>query len=89
MTTMAYNANGCLQLSAFSIDQIMGGCQCITEKDLHEGFEYAIAKNNKEVEENLHATPEQKEAEKNIRESSLKFLEEQMKGYLKSQNRLL
>lgn len=89
MTTMAFNANGCLQLSAFSIDQIMGGCQCITEKELHEGFEYVIAKSKKEVEENLPATPEQKEAEKNKREFILKFFEEQMKAYLKSQNRLL
>lgn len=89
MSTMAYHANGYLQLSAFSIDQILGGYQCITEKDLHEDFEYAIAKNNKEVEENLHATPEQKETEKNKREFILKFFEEQIKGYLKSQNRLL
>lgn len=89
MATMAYNANGCLQLSTFSIDQILGGYQCITEKDLHKGFEYAIAKNNKEVEENLHATPEQKETEKNKREFILNFFEEQIKGYLKNQNRLL
>lgn len=89
MATMAFNANGCLQLSAFSIDQIMGGCQCLTEKELHEGFEYVIAKSKKDVEENLPATPEQKDAEKNKREFIFKFFEEQMKAYLKSQNRLL
>ena len=44
--------------------------------------------NKKDVEENRYATTEQKEMEKNRRELILKSLEEQIKVYLKSQNRL-
>ena len=61
----------------------------ISEKDLHDGFEYIIARHKKEIEENRYATTEQKEVEKNIRELILKSIEEQINVYLKSQNRLL
>lgn len=40
-------------------------------------------------EEKRYATAEQKEMEKNRRELILKSIEEQIKMYLKSQNRLL
>lgn len=62
--------------------------QVISEKDLHDGIEYIIALHKKDVEENRYATTEQKEMEKNRRELILKSLEEQIKVYLKSQNRL-
>ena len=62
-----------------------GSC---AEKDLHDGIEYIIALHKKDVEENRYATTEQKEMEKNRRELILKSLEEQIKVYLKSQNRL-
>jgi hypothetical protein len=56
---------------------------------LHEGIEYAIAKQKKEVERMPYVSKEQKEAEKNRRELILKLCEEQMKTFLKNQNRLL
>ena len=55
---------------------------------MHDGIEYIIALHKKDVEENRYATTEQKEMEKNRRELILKSLEEQIKVYLKSQNRL-
>lgn len=58
------------------------------KKDLHDGIEYIIALHKKDVEESRYATSEQKEMEKNRRELILKYLEEQIKVYLKSQNRL-
>ncbi len=86
---MAKNADGGLKLSAFMVDQFLGGCQKISEKSLHEGIEYAIAKQKKEVERMPYVSKEQKEAEKNRRELILKLCEEQMKTFLKNQNRLL
>lgn len=89
MTSMAANTDGTFKLSDFAISEMLGGKMYISAKDLHEGFEYTKAKMKKDVEENLHAAPKQKEAEKNKGEFILKFLEEQIKRYLKSQNRLL
>ena len=86
---MAKNADGGIKLSTFMIDQLLGGCQKISEKSLHEGIEYAIAKQKKEVESMPYVSKEQKETEKNRRELILKFCEEQMKTFLKNQNRLL
>lgn len=86
---MAKNADGGVKLSAFMIDQLLGGTQKISEKTLHEGIEFTIAKQKREVESMPYASKEQKDAEKNKREFILKLCEEQMKVLLKSQNRLL
>ena len=86
---MAKNAEGGIELSAFMVNQFLGGYQKISEKSLHEGIEYAIAKQKKEVERMPYVSKEQKEAEKNRRELILKLCEEQMKTFLKNQNRLL
>ena len=86
---MAKNAVGGIKLSAFMGDQFLGGYQKISEKSLHEGIEYAIAKQKKEVERMPYVSKEQKEAEKNRRALILKLCEEQMKTFLKNQNRLL
>lgn len=86
---MAKNADGGVKLSAFMIGQLLGGIQKISEKSLHEGIEFAIAKQKRDVESMPYASKEQKDAEKNKREFILKLCEEQMKALLKSQNRLL
>ena len=86
---MAKNADGGIKLSAFMVDQFLGGYQKISEKSLHEGIEYAIAKQKKEVERMPYVSKEQKETEKNRRELILKLCEKQMKTFLKNQNRLL
>lgn len=46
------------------VDQFLGGYQKISEKSLHEGIEYAIAKQKKEVERMPYVSKEQKEAER-------------------------
>ena len=75
ITTMHLKSGSCAQLTNIALD-------------LHDGIEYIIALHKKDVEENRYATTEQKEMEKNRRELILKSLEEQIKVYLKSQNRL-
>lgn len=86
---MAMNADGGFRLSVLAINELLGKQQYITEKSLHEGFEFAKAKQKKEIEESNFATNEEKEVEKKQRELFLKLLEEQVKLYLKSQHRLL
>jgi hypothetical protein len=86
---MAKNADGGIKLSTFMIDQLLGGCQKISEKSLHDGVEFAIAKQKKEIESMPFVSREQKDTEKNRREIILKLCEEQMKTFLKSQNKLL
>lgn len=86
---MAKNAVGGIKLSALMIDQFLGGNQKISEKYLHEGFGFAITKQKIEVESMPYASKEQKDSEKNRRELILKLCEEQMKTFLKNQNRLL
>ena len=83
------NADGGFRLSVLAINELLGKQQYITEKSLHEGFEFAKAKQKKEIEESNFATNEEKEVEKKQRELFLKLLEEQVKLYLKSQHRLL
>lgn len=86
ITTMLLKSGSCAQLTNIALDDLFGAKnQVISEKDLHE---YIIALHKKDVEENRYATTEQKEMEKNRRELILKSLEEQIKVYLKSQNRL-
>ena len=88
ITTMLLKSGSCAQLTNIALDDLFGAKnQVISEKDLH-GIEYIIALHKKDVEENRYATTEQKEMEKNRRELILKSLEEQIKVYLKSQNRL-
>lgn len=90
IATMISKSGGCAQLTGVAFNDLFGaGNLVISEKDLHDGFEYIIARHKKEIEENRYATTEQKEVEKNIRELILKFIEEQINVYLKSQNRLL
>lgn len=90
VATMISKSGGCAQLTGVAFNDLLGtGNQVISEKDLHDGFEYIIALHKKEIEENRYATIEQKEVEKNIRELILKSIEEQIKVYLKDQNRLL
>lgn len=86
---MTKNADGGIKLSTFMIDQLLGGCQKISEKSLHDGVEFAIAKQKKEIESMPFVSREQKDTEKNRREIILKLCEEQMKTFLKSQNKLL
>ena len=90
ITTMLLKSGSCAQLTNIALDDLFGAKnQVISEKDLHDGIEYIIALHKKDVEENRYATTEQKEMEKNRRELILKSLEEQIKVYLKKQNRLL
>lgn len=90
VATMLSKSWSCYRLTDVALDDLFGAKnQVISEKDLHDGIEYIIALHKKEVEENSYVSKEQKEAEKNHRELILKSLEEQIKAYLKSQNRLL
>lgn len=89
VATMLSKSWSCYRLTDVALDHLFGvKNQVISEKDLHDGIEYIIALHKKDVEENRYATTEQKEMEKNRRELILKSLEEQIKVYLKSQNRL-
>lgn len=90
VATMLSNSGGCCRLTKSALNDLFGTKNLpIREKDLHDGFEYAIARNKREVEEAPYATTEQKESEKNRREYILRTFEECIKSYLKSQNRLL
>ena len=90
VTTMISKSSSCVQLTSVALDGLFGAKnQVISETDLHDGIKYIIALHKKDVEENRYASTEQKEMEKNRREFILKSLEEQIKVYLKSQNRLL
>ena len=90
ITTMFLKSGSCAKLTNVALDDLLGAKnQVISEKDLHDGIEYIIALHKKNVEENPYASTEQKEAEKNHRELILKFIEEQIRVYLKKQNRLL
>lgn len=90
VATMVSKSESCCRLTSVAIDDLFGAKnQSISEKELHDGIEWIIAKNKKEVEEYHYATTEQKEAEKAKIECFLKGLEEQIKSYLKSQKRLL
>ena len=89
MTRMAMNVDGGFRLSVLAINELLGMQQYITEKSLREGFEFAKAKQEKEIEESDFTTNEEKEVKKKRRELFLKLLEEQVKLYLKSQHRLL
>lgn len=90
VATMLSKSWNCYRLTDVALDHLFGvKNQVISEKDLHDGIEYIIALHKKEVEENPYASKEQQEAEKNHRELIWKSLEEQIKAYIKSQNRLL
>ena len=86
---MAMNADGGFWLSGFAVNELLGKQQYITEEAIREGFDFAKAKQEKEIEESDFTTNEEKEVEKKQRELFLKLLEEQVKLYLKSQHRLL
>ncbi|OKZ19452.1 MAG: hypothetical protein BHV81_04775 [Butyricimonas synergistica] len=86
---MAMNADGGFRLSVFAVNELLGKQQYITEEAIREGFDFAKAKQEKEIEESDFTTNEEKEVEKKQRELFLKLLEEQVKLYLKSQHRLL
>ena len=89
VATMIQKSNGCIHLTNVAFDDLFGSKnQIISEKDLHDGIEYMIASHKKDIEENRYATTEQKDFEKNRREFILKSIEEQIKVYLKGQNRL-
>ena len=89
MTRMTMNADGGFRLSVLAINELLGKQQYITEEAIREGFDFAKAKQEKEIEERDVTTNEEKEVEKKRRELFLKLLEEQVKLYLKSQHRLL
>lgn len=89
MTRMTMNADGGFRLSVFAVNELLGKQQYITEEAIREGFDFAKAKQEKEIEESDFTTNEEKEVEKKRRELFLKLLEEQVKLYLKSQHRLL
>lgn len=89
-TTMVSNFNSCVRLTNVALDELFGASnQSISETELHDGIEYLIAKSKRAVEETSNATTQQKELEKNLWETALKSLEEQIKLYLKKQNRLI
>ncbi|MDE6340082.1 MAG: hypothetical protein K2K97_09920 [Muribaculaceae bacterium] len=89
VASMITKSESYCKLTSIAIDDLLGSkSQHITEKDLHDGIEYLIAKNKKEVEENHYASDVQKEYEKNRREIIFKSIEEDIKSYLKRQNRL-
>ena len=67
MLEIAKNTDGGIKLSAFMIDQLLGGCQKISEKSLHEGIEFAIAKQKREIEqERAQKTKKAKNTENEI-----------------------
>ena len=71
IATMISKSGGCAQLTGVAFNDLFGaGNLVISEKDLHDGFEYIIARHKKEIEENRYATTEQKEAEKNTEEQT-------------------
>lgn len=89
-TTMILKSGSGLRLTDMAFCELCGASnQNISETELHDGIEYLIAKKKTEVESNSNATTQQKDLEKNLWEITLKFLEEQIKAYLKSQNRLI
>ena len=75
---MAMNADGGFRLSVFAINELLGKQQYITEEAIREGFDFAKAKQEKEIEESDFTTNEEKEVEKKQRELFLKLLEEQV-----------
>lgn len=84
VATMIQKSNGCIHLTNTAFNDLFGAKnQIISEKDLHDGFEYMIALNKKDVEENYYTTTEQKEFEKNIREFILNILKDKLKYVLK------
>lgn len=88
--TMFSKSGSCCRLADLAINDLFGKRnQLISEKDLHDGFEYIIAKNKKEVEETHYVSIEQKESEKRRREFILRQLEDMIKSYLTNQNRLV
>lgn len=89
VASMITKSESCYRLTNIAVDDLFGSkSQYITEKDVHDGIEYLIAKNKKEVEENHYASTAQKEYETNRREFILRSIEEQIKCHLKKQNRL-
>ncbi|MGM9837901.1 MAG: hypothetical protein ACI30A_05365 [Paludibacteraceae bacterium] len=79
-----------LRLTDMAFCELCGASnQSISKTELHDGIEYLIAKKKMEVENNPHATTQQKDLEKKLWETALKSLEEQIKAHLQSKNRLL
>ncbi len=89
LATMAKNSKEAVETGNFAINQLFGLYGSITEDTLHKGFEYAISKQKKEIEENPFLTSSQKEDKKQNIELFLKACEEWQKGILRSQGRLL
>lgn len=87
---MSLTTGSCAQLTSVALDDLFGSkTSIISERDLHDGIEFILARCKKDVEENSCATQAQKEQEKDSMELILKSLEDQIRVYLKSQNRLL
>ena len=82
------NADGGFRLSVLLINELLGKQQYITEEAIREGFDFAKAKQEKEIEESDFTTNEEKEVEKKQRELFLNFWKSKLL-YLKSQHRLL
>ncbi len=89
ITAMMLNINGLFQVLDTTLKQsFTRQHECISEKALHEFFEFGIANEKMAIEANQLITKEHKEAQKALCEFCLKFLEEQIKISLKQQNRL-
>lgn len=87
--TMAMNLVSGANLIGIAISDLIGDeTRCISENDLHNGIEYLIAKQKKEIEENQKLSTTQKNIAKEQDEYQLKTLEEWIKSYLKNKNRL-
>ena len=73
---MAMNADGGFRLSVFAINELLGKQQYITEEAIREGFDFAKAKQEKEIEESDFTTNEEKEVENflNFWKSKLSYI---------------
>ncbi len=89
VATMLENANGAVQTGTFAFKQLsIGEIGELSEDSLHKACKYIIAKEKKIIEENPFLTKEQKDSEKNQKESAINLLEETLKKSLKQQGRL-
>lgn len=79
---MATQVDAGFQLGVFVIKQLIGGGVAIHEKTINEGFDYMIAKKKKTIEEDSHASQEQKERKKKMIEFVYKCMKEKVKSHI-------
>ncbi len=87
--SMAAFAHRAFRLTSSFIEKIMCGKSFIKERNLHDAFNCAIARHKRVIENSPRfLTRRKKEEEKETREFFLRTLENQLKSFLKSQNKL-